>query len=77
MHATTPGRTERVLVALDGSPAAATALPVAQTVARQLSATLELLHVGATLPPALAPDSEAVRVTLRPGDAATAILADE
>ncbi|HZU06290.1 MAG TPA: universal stress protein [Chloroflexota bacterium] len=35
----------KVLVALDGSPAAATALPLARVVARQLGARLEALHV--------------------------------
>jgi nucleotide-binding universal stress UspA family protein len=35
----------RVLVALDGSPVAATALPVASVVAAQLGATLEILYV--------------------------------
>jgi nucleotide-binding universal stress UspA family protein len=35
----------KVLVALDGSPAAETALPIATMVARQLGATLEALHV--------------------------------
>jgi nucleotide-binding universal stress UspA family protein len=34
-----------VLVALDGSPAAATALPVARTIAAQLGARVEALHV--------------------------------
>jgi nucleotide-binding universal stress UspA family protein len=45
----------RVLVALDGSTAAATALPLARTVAGQLGATLAVLHVtpGPPLAPAL------------------------
>jgi nucleotide-binding universal stress UspA family protein len=38
-----------VVVALDGSPAAATALPLAQVVARQLGAPIELLHVAPSL----------------------------
>lgn len=38
---------EKVLVALDGSPAAATALPVARVIAAQLGATREALHVVA------------------------------
>jgi len=36
----------KLLVALDGSPAAATALPVARAVARQLAAGVEVLHVA-------------------------------
>lgn len=36
---------QRVLVALDGSPAATTALPVARAVAEQLHARLEVLYV--------------------------------
>ena len=36
----------KLLVALDGSPAAATALPVARAVAKQLSAGIEVLHVS-------------------------------
>ncbi len=39
-----------VVVALDGSPAAATALPLAQGVARQLGARVETLHVAAVAP---------------------------
>ena len=35
-----------VLLALDGSPAAATALPLGRTVADQLEATVEVLHVA-------------------------------
>ena len=35
-----------VLAALDGSPAAAAALPLARTVAEQLHATVEILHVA-------------------------------
>jgi nucleotide-binding universal stress UspA family protein len=35
-----------VLLALDGSPAAATALPLGRTVADQLGATVEVLHVA-------------------------------
>jgi nucleotide-binding universal stress UspA family protein len=40
-----------VVVALDGSPAAATALPLARVVARQLGAAVEILHVSPALPP--------------------------
>lgn len=36
----------KLLVALDGSPAAATALPVARVVGRQLGADVEVLHVS-------------------------------
>jgi nucleotide-binding universal stress UspA family protein len=55
----------KVLVALDGSPAAATALPLARVVARQLGARLEALHVtddaarAAELLPQLQRDLEA------------------
>ena len=38
-----------VLVALDGSPAAATAMPLARTIAAQLNATIAILH-SATVP---------------------------
>ena len=37
-----------VLVALDGSPSAATALPVARLAAERLGAALEILHVAST-----------------------------
>ncbi len=45
---TAPDGSERttVLLALDGSPAAATALPVARAVAAQLGAGVEILHVS-------------------------------
>jgi nucleotide-binding universal stress UspA family protein len=39
-----------VLVALDGSPAAATAMPLARLVARQLGAEIEVLHVTSEPP---------------------------
>ncbi|HEX6291177.1 MAG TPA: universal stress protein [Herpetosiphonaceae bacterium] len=42
----------RVLVALDGSPASATALPIALTLADQLAARLEILHVVSERPSA-------------------------
>jgi nucleotide-binding universal stress UspA family protein len=46
----TPGvRNHIVLVALDGSPAAATALPVARAVAAQLHATIQVLHAEPSL----------------------------
>ena len=38
-----------ILVALDGSPAAATALPAARVAAQQLAATLEVLHVASSV----------------------------
>jgi nucleotide-binding universal stress UspA family protein len=38
-------RTSKILVALDGSPAAATALPVARTIAGQLGCGVEVAHV--------------------------------
>ncbi|MCC7104267.1 MAG: universal stress protein [Chloroflexi bacterium] len=41
----------KVLVALDGSPAGATALPLARVVARQLAAEVEILHVASDLVP--------------------------
>jgi nucleotide-binding universal stress UspA family protein len=40
-----------VLLALDGSPAAATALPLGRAVADQLEATVEVLHVAGEVPP--------------------------
>jgi nucleotide-binding universal stress UspA family protein len=50
---------KKVLVALDGSPAAAVALPLARTVAGQLDADLEAVHVASAAKP-----SEEVRVSL-------------
>jgi nucleotide-binding universal stress UspA family protein len=44
-RATYPRPESLVLVALDGSPAAATALPIARTIAAQLGARVEALHV--------------------------------
>ena len=46
------GHGAAVLVALDGSSAAATALPVARLVAAQLHAGIEILHVAPTRPAA-------------------------
>jgi nucleotide-binding universal stress UspA family protein len=46
MSATESAQRPIVLVALDGSPAAATALPLAQTVAAQLGAEPTILHVA-------------------------------
>jgi nucleotide-binding universal stress UspA family protein len=72
-----------VLVALDGSPAAATAMPLARVVARQLAASIEVLHLTATQPPDAAlwqrlhlglEDLEAVQVRSRAGEPAAGIL---
>jgi nucleotide-binding universal stress UspA family protein len=74
---------ERVLVALDGSPAAATALPWARTVARQLGARVEILHVTDDTAPALElcqqlhhdlEEPETVHVRSHTGTPAEAIL---
>ncbi len=51
-----------VLVALDGSPAANTALPIARIFARQLDARLEILHV-ASAPLALEQVAQALHLT--------------
>jgi nucleotide-binding universal stress UspA family protein len=49
----TPAQRTKVLVALDGSPAAARALPVARTIAAQLDATIAILYsTTAPVPPA-------------------------
>ena len=45
----TPTQRTKVLVALDGSPAAATALPMARTIAAKLDAAIMILH-SATVP---------------------------
>jgi nucleotide-binding universal stress UspA family protein len=72
-----------VLVALDGSPAAATAMPLARVVARQLAAQIEVLHVAADQPPGAAlwqrlhlglEDLETVQVRSRAGEPAAGIL---
>jgi nucleotide-binding universal stress UspA family protein len=73
----------KVLVALDGSPAAATALPIARTVAAQLGADVEALYVA----PEEAPDPalwrrlrrplephEVIQIRSRAGDPAAGIL---
>jgi nucleotide-binding universal stress UspA family protein len=54
------GARPAVVVALDGSPAAATALPLGQVVARQLGAPVEILHVA----PSAHPDPEPDRLRL-------------
>jgi len=83
MSASRNDQTERVLVALDGSPAAKTALPVARAVARQLHARLTVLHVAPTRIPMetlrrrldLGPeDLEEVDLHMHQGDAAAGIL---
>ena len=73
----------KMLVALDGSPAAATALPLARAVARVLHTSVEILHVAAADAPdpvlwgqfraALVP-GEALRIHAHAGDAASVIL---
>jgi nucleotide-binding universal stress UspA family protein len=73
-----------VLVALDGSPAAAIALPLARLVAAQLGASVEVLHVATDRPPdadlwrrlhdGLA-DRETVQVRTHVGEPAAGILA--
>ncbi len=74
---------DKVLVALDGSPAAATALPFARAVAEQLGARVEILHIAAEGAPDVAVwerihgpllEAEAVQVRSRAGDPAAAIL---
>lgn len=76
----------RVLVALDGSPAAQAALPVARTIARQLHARLAMLYVATReevdLPAEalwqrldLPADLGAVDLSAVTGDPVTAILA--
>jgi nucleotide-binding universal stress UspA family protein len=67
-----------VLVALDGSPAAATALPVGRSLARQLDAALRVLHIappagGSTLPDLRVEDAE---LQVEFGEAAERILAN-
>jgi len=77
------GSSRTVLVALDGSLAAATALPVARVVARQLGAGLEILHVSAadefaptreTLLPGGIRAREHIRVRVELGDPTATIL---
>lgn len=73
----------KVLVALDGSPAAARALPVARRIAKQLGALIEAVYVtGEGLPPPevwrrlceyLEPE-ESIHVVARMGEPAAAIL---
>ena len=72
-----------VLVALDGSPAAATALPIAHAVAGQLDATLAILHIAAALLSESdlrqrlyldRPDAEALPIRAGVGEPATEIL---
>lgn len=76
-------RTASVLIALDGSPAAKTALPVARIIAAQLGARLEILHVAPTHLPETAvqqrlhltpEEREGAVVHLHLGDAAAGIL---
>lgn len=83
MSASRNDQKERILVALDGSPAAKTALPVARAIARQLHAQLTVLHVAPTRIPIetlrqrleLGPDDlEDVDLHIHQGDAAAGIL---
>jgi nucleotide-binding universal stress UspA family protein len=71
------------LLAIDGSPAAATAFPLARIIARQLHAVVEVLHVatGAALDPKLwerlrpmLQDGEALQVRANAGEPASVIL---
>jgi nucleotide-binding universal stress UspA family protein len=77
----TPRR--KILVALDGSPAAATALPTARALAAQLDATLEILHIASEEAPtddlwsrlhAGLIGSEAVQIRSHAGEPAAVIL---
>ncbi|MDI3340107.1 MAG: universal stress protein [Sphaerobacter sp.] len=72
-----------VLVALDGSPAAATALPIAAAVARQIGGRLGVLHVAARAVSApdiaralglTGPDWESIPVRVEVGDPVERIL---
>ncbi len=74
---------EKVLVALDGSEAAATALPLARVVAAQLGASVEILHVASAEAPTTdlwrrlhldLASSEGVQVRSHVGEPAPAIL---
>jgi nucleotide-binding universal stress UspA family protein len=73
----------KVLVALDGSPAGATALPLARVVAQQLDADVEILHVASDMAPeaglwrrlhADLGTDEVVQVRSHGGEPAAAIL---
>jgi len=64
----------RVLIALDGSPAALIALPVARILASQLGAELELLHVIGPEQRALPADSVRKRLHLESGSLAAISL---
>lgn len=83
LHSSRDTHGASVLVALDGSPAAETALPFARAIATQLGAQLEILHVApAHLPNAavrvrlhLTPEErEGAEVHLRLGEPAAGIL---
>src|SRR5512142_182144 len=73
----TPGGAPRqtVLVASDGSPAAATAIPLAHAVAAQMAAVVEVLYVTtAGAAPGPPPDGEALRVRADGRDPAPSIV---
>jgi nucleotide-binding universal stress UspA family protein len=74
------GEPSRIVVALDGSPAAVTALPVARGLAGQLGATLEALHVTpeamavAAVRRRLQLEQDSVALHLEVGDAVEGLL---
>ena len=78
-----PAPRYKILVALDGSPASATALPTARALAVQLDATLEILHIASGEAPtddlwsrlhAGLGGQEAVQIRSHAGEPAAAIL---
>lgn len=60
------GTGEKIIVAVDGSPASIGSLPLARAVARQLDAAIEVIHVARPEDAGAAP--EAIRAMLEPGD---------
>ena len=83
MSASQTDLNKSVLVALDGSPAAKTALPVARAIAKQIHARLTILHVAPTkIPDATrrrrldlgTENLEEVDLHIHQGDAAAGIL---
>jgi nucleotide-binding universal stress UspA family protein len=69
-----PSSQQAVLIALDGSAESMRALPIARTLASQLHARLEVLHVAADGTPQSLAALEGVRVRALTGDPADAIL---